>query len=599
MIYSIIKKISKSSLLCATVVFSVAMSLAITSVMSLYFHDAITTDFIITGLVTSFIVATLVLYVVLGLEKEITLSENALRASNKKMLSWLENSPVCTKIVDSDFKFQYMSTAGIKCLRIKDITDFYGKPFPLDCYPEPSRNLITESLEKVRRTGEAENIKASAYDMDGKEWWFDTTFVPVNDDNDQLEYIMVVSFNITEQIELESRLRHVQKMEALGTMAGGIAHDFNNILTIIAGNADLALYTIEDEHPAKQNIDRVLNASKRASGLINQILTFSRKNATSNKIPVSPQGLMKETMELIRSTTPTTVSIKQRVSQDCSKILIDPSQFNQLLMNIFSNAVDAINEHGEIAVNLQEEYITSNDHKRFLSAIDNSPIIPGKYIILSITDNGIGIDGKIIERIFDPFYTTKDVGRGTGMGLSVVHSIVLNHDSFITVESEVDNGSTFKVFFPVIDEEKILESEDEEKILESEDDIDLQIGTEKILLIDDEEDILKFTKNALKQLGYEVESDDNGSNALAHFKSDPSKFDLIVTDQSMPNMSGLEFISEVLKIRPDMPIILCSGYSTKVSAENAADKGISKYIEKPYSKEILSGAIRDVLDKQV
>jgi PAS domain S-box-containing protein len=234
MIYSIVKRMSRISLLCVTVAFSVAMSLAVVSLMSLYLHDAINSDLIITGLVTSFFVATLVLYVVLGLTEEIKSSEDALRASNKQKISWLENSPVCTKIVDSDFKFQYMSAAGIKCLKIEDIKEFYGKPFPLDCYPEPSRNLITESLEKVKRTGEIDNIKASVYDIDGKEWWFDTTFVPVNDDNDQLEYIMVVSFNITEQIELESRVRHVHKMEALGTMAGGIAHDFNNILTIIA-----------------------------------------------------------------------------------------------------------------------------------------------------------------------------------------------------------------------------------------------------------------------------------------------------------------------------------------------------------------------------
>jgi len=263
-------------------------------------------------------------------------------------------------------------------------------------------------------------------------------------------------------------------------------------------------------------------------------------------------------------------------------LMANPTQLHQLLMNLFTNAVHAMDEKGEVTVSLQGVNLKAEtlSHKPELS--------PGTYVCLSVSDTGAGIDQKARNHIFDPFYTTKEVGKGTGMGLSVVHGVVESHGVFITVESELGQGSTFHVFFPVTEEK-------EEEILEIETTQFLK-GSERILLVDDETMILKMAEQMLKNFGYEVTTGSNSVKALEIFKSKPDQFDLLITDQSMPNMSGSELVAEILKARPGMPIILCTGYSSKVSAENASEKGISKYMTKPYSLKKLSETVREVLD---
>jgi signal transduction histidine kinase/CheY-like chemotaxis protein len=413
---------------------------------------------------------------------------------------------------------------------------------------------------------------------------------------DRSRFIQCNFRNITERkiVEKEKdiltdKLNQAQRMETVGILAGGIAHDFNNILTIIFGNAELAIEEISLGNPVRNSIEEVLKASIRAKDLVRQILTFSRKDKTKF-IPIKPQSLIKETLKLLRSTTPTTISIIQDISDDCGAIMTDITQFHQVIMNLFGNAVQAMSEKGEVTISLKEVNINSNDFNNFSIMSRHSMKNPGAFARFSVGDTGSGIDQEIIEQIFDPFFTTKQIGEGTGMGLSVVHGIVESQGGFITVESEKDKGSTFNVFIPITQKEEILKVEESSL---------LQTGTERILLVDDEESLLVMAKRMLEGLGYKVTSQSSSNKALETFKSNPAHFDLLMTDQSMPNLSGTELIAEVLKVRPDMPIILCSGYSTKVSEENYEKTSNNMYLSKPYSKKLLSETVRKVLDGNV
>ncbi|MDA3957770.1 PAS domain-containing sensor histidine kinase [Oceanispirochaeta sp.] len=388
---------------------------------------------------------------------------------------------------------------------------------------------------------------------------------------------------------LTEQLNQAQRMETVGILAGGIAHDFNNILSIIFGNAELALNDISPDNPVKQNFEEVLAASIRAKDLVSQILTFSRKDKT-NLIPIHPQPLINETLKLLRSTTPATISIIQDISKDCGKVMTDITQFHQVIMNLFGNAVQAMDEKGEVIVSLKEVYLDSNDFTHFSKMSPLSMKTPGAFAKFSVVDSGTGIDQKIVEQIFEPFFTTKKVGEGTGMGLSVVQGIIQSQEGFITVESEEGKGSTFSVFLPITQKEETLKVKESNILL---------TGTERILLVDDEELLLQIMVRILEGLGYNVMSESSSNKALETFKANPTHFDLLMTDQSMPDMSGAELVAEILKVRPNMPIIICSGYSTKVSEKNYKDTGVSMYLSKPYSRKELSESIRTVLDGNV
>ncbi len=403
------------------------------------------------------------------------------------------------------------------------------------------------------------------------------------------EYLIGLFRDVTENRKLEEQLRQSQKMEAVGTMAGGIAHDFNNILTIILGNAEMAIDDLPPGNPTRESIEEIMKASQRAKTLVRQILAFSRKEK-KELIAIRPQPLIKETLKLLRSITPATITIVEDISQDCGVIKVDPTQLHQLLMNLFTNAVHAMDEKGDLTVSLQEMLLTRADFNQFPIIRPQSTKIPRLYARLSVIDSGCGMDKEIIDRIFDPFYTTKDVGKGTGMGLSVVHGIVESHGGFIVVDSEPGQGSTFQVFFPITDEEEYIGTGTSTLP---------RRGTEHVLVIEDEDSLLELAKRMLESLDYRVTTESSGIKALERFKADPYKFDLIFTDQAMPNMSGSELIAEIVRIRPDMPIILCTGFSTKITAENAREKGVSKYLNKPYNKKILSETVRDVLDGNV
>ncbi|MGD0663199.1 MAG: PAS domain S-box protein [Syntrophorhabdales bacterium] len=386
-----------------------------------------------------------------------------------------------------------------------------------------------------------------------------------------------------ERSKAEEQLRQAQKMEALGTLSGGIAHDFNNILAAIVGFTELIGGRIDKGSRDAHRIDRIMEASTRGRDLVQQMLTFSRK-AEQEKKPLRVSSIVKETVKLIRATTPTTISIKVNTMSESDLILGDPTQIQQVLMNLCTNAAYAMREKGgSLDIDLNDFSVSASNE-------DPDGIKPGLYVKLTVRDTGTGIPGDIMDKIFDPFFTTKKLGEGTGLGLSVVHGIVKHSNGHITVESELGRGSTFTVYFPKITGElETGEASDDE----------LLTGSERILFVDDEEALVEMGEDILAELGYEVTSRMNGREALALLKEDPSRFDLVITDQTMPEMTGVELAKEVLAIRPDMPMIMCTGFSYVVDADKARAAGIKAFTMKPLTKREIAKTIRTVLDEQI
>jgi signal transduction histidine kinase/ActR/RegA family two-component response regulator len=385
-----------------------------------------------------------------------------------------------------------------------------------------------------------------------------------------------------EKANLEIRLRHAHRLETIGTLAGGIAHDFNNILTIIIGNTDLARLSVPEASPVHTKLKKVISASNRAKNLVSQILSFSRKDDPDLQA-VRPHLIVKETVAMLRSTIPAMIMINEDIDRDCGTILVDPTQIDQILINLCTNGVHAMKEKGTLGISLKQKVLGEKE------IFHRPDMAPGKYVELSVSDTGTGIDRAIIERVFDPFFTTKEVGEGTGMGLSMVHGIVMSHHGMITVDSEPGKGSTFRIYFPVVESEDV---ELEEKKLP------LPTGAERILLVDDEEGIIELGRAILEQQGYRVTTKANAIEALAFVKSGPDEIDLVITDQAMPKMSGTELTAEIKKIRADIPVILCTGFSKKVSSEEEAKAfGITRLIMKPLDRQDLADIVRKTLDE--
>ena len=446
--------------------------------------------------------------------------------------------------------------------------------------PEDRQRLI----EKLQRDGRAKNLESRFRLKDGS---LKIGLMSAKIFNLQGEpHILSVTRDITEKkraeeekLRLKEQLHQALKMEAIGTLAGGIAHDFNNILTIIIGSGQMIREKSNDFF-ARKNIQQVLTAANRAKFLVQQILAFSHQ--TEHKLtPVRLQSILKETVQLLRATTPATVEIIADIRPQCSVVNADPTQIHQILMNLCTNAVHAMDEKGILNISLQEVDLDAE----FLKYHPRIP--PGRFVQLAVSDTGTGIPEEVKKLLFVPFFTTKEIGKGTGMGLAVVHGIVEEHQGFIDVDTEVGRGSTFRVFFPVT---KAVEQVEPEKKIE------LPGGTERILFVDDEEPLLHLARRRLTSLGYSVTTESSSVKALELFRTDPAQFDLVFTDQTMPNMTGSELAAEILKQRPEMPIILCSGYSSKISKETPRVEGISRFIPKPYDQKVLAETIRDALD---
>jgi len=417
--------------------------------------------------------------------------------------------------------------------------------------------------------------------------WLESVISAIRNRDGAIIGIHGVSRDITERkhaeeekMRLEAQLAQAQKIEAIGTLAGGIAHDFNNILSAIIGYTELAKNDLKNPEKADKELKEVLKASDRAKNLVTQILTFSRKSEPIYS-PLDITPLIKESLQMLRSVIPTTIEIRQDL-MDSVLVMSDPTRIHQVMMNLCTNAAHAMDETGGVlTVRLKKVNIDA-------SAARKLDLSAGNYVMLTVSDTGKGMTSEVMDRIFEPYFTTKEMGRGTGLGLSVVHGIVKSHRGAVTCESDLGKGTTFRVYFPEIVLEKEMEESQKEEPLPT--------GGERILFIDDESALAEMAENMIGMLGYKVTATTSSIEALKLFQENPGMYDLIITDMTMPGMTGDKLAQKIMEIRSDMPIILCTGYSEHVSETMSKEIGIRELVMKPFEMKKLARTIRQVLD---
>lgn len=409
----------------------------------------------------------------------------------------------------------------------------------------------------------------------------ETVVTPIFDQNGVANSHLFILRDVSVEDQLQKKLQQSQKMQAIGTLAGGIAHDFNNILAGIMGFTEITLFEAEKGGDLERRMNRVLSACQRAKELVDQILTFSRQ-APQEQTPIQVGLIVKEALKLIRATIPANIQIKQNILAKNDVVIADPSQIHQIIMNLCSNASHAMrNTGGILSVNLEKIELDRESARNFIG------ISPGSYIRMVVSDTGCGIPRHVIERIFEPFFTTKKQNEGTGMGLAVVHGIVKQLGGAIHVYSEPEKGTEFKILIP----------RHEKKIKKNpESSVDVYRGAERVLLVDDEELIIDVGKAMLESLGYKVTSKISSLEALELFKEDPYAFDLLITDQTMPRITGDELALQFLACRPDIPVVLCTGFSSTMTESKAMEMGIKAFVMKPFIKKDIARVVRTVLD---
>ena len=410
------------------------------------------------------------------------------------------------------------------------------------------------------------------------------------DNPDELDRIVSALNEMSQRLQddialkekLEEELRQSQKMEAIGTLAGGIAHDFNNILAAIYGYTELATLHLDNKEKLQQDLERVRQAAERAKSLIQQILTFSRKSG-QNKYPMKMSLIVEEAVKLVRSSLPSTIEIKKQITAEEQTVLADSTQIHQIILNLCTNAHHAMLETGgTISVTLHQREVSANDH------VLGEALPVGTYLELEVSDDGTGMDEATKEKIFEPYFTTKTTGAGTGLGLAMVHGIVREHDGIIQVYSELGRGTIFRLYFPVIDSPPAAEVPEVEPVL-------VESGGQHILFVDDEETILSVAREAFPVFGYKITTFSHPEEALSAFQENPELFDLLITDMTMPQMTGVELAKKIMACDAQLPIILCSGYSTLIDRDSAREIGIREYVSKPVTAAKLVKIIRKVL----
>jgi PAS domain S-box-containing protein len=419
---------------------------------------------------------------------------------------------------------------------------------------------------------------------DGSEVPIADSGAPIRSDDGTLHGVVLVFRDVSEHQQLEEQLRQAQKIEAIGTLAGGIAHDFNNILAAIFGYAELAMTDESLTSGVRPYLEHVLTAGKRARDLVQQILAFSRRTEAARR-PVQLHLLVQEALTLIRASLPSTIEVRPYLAQDAGAVLADATQIHQVLINLCANAEYAMRQTGGVLeVHLEAIEVGTRSGGAW------SDLMPGSYVRLTVRDTGPGIAPDVITRIFEPFFTTKGPGEGTGMGLSVIHGIVTSHGGAITVASVPGQGATFEVYLPRIKAASADSSSQAEEPLPK--------GKGRVLLVDDEATVAYLEQSLLERLDYEVVVCFSSVEALEAFRATPQRFDLVITDQTMPLMTGDALTRAVRRIRPDIPIILCTGFSHMIDAESAKAFGINAWLAKPWEAREFARTVQNVLEQQ-
>lgn len=513
--------------------------------------------------------------------------ERALRESEEQFRTLTDLAPVGVYLAGPEGYCQYVNPRWCEMTGLT-ADEAMGEGWLRSLHPDDVGRVLSTWRDMVTGRGHRD-IEYRLRNGDGKVLWVQGLAAPQRDDQGNIVRYIGIDVDITrrkedegQRLKLESQLQQAQRLEAIGTLAGGIAHDFNNILGAILGYAEMAKDDSPPESSVARDLSEILSAGARAKDLVKQILAFSRQVGTERR-SVRPAVIVHEAVRLLRPSLPSTIEIKQEIDEAAGPILADPTQLHQILVNLCTNAFHAMEETGGILhISLKNTELRREDLGR------EPHVRPGEFAHLSVSDTGAGIAPEFVARIFEPYFTTKEVGKGTGMGLAIVHGIVRSYEGFVTCTSLIGKGTAIHVYLPVMAPNAVAAEERDEPIL---------VGRERILIVDDEKILAEMGKNMLERLGYEVTVETNSLEAIATFFKEPDKFDLVLTDQTMPGMTGLDLAMRILMIRPDLPIILCTGYSTLVSEEKAKASGIKGFAMKPLAKRDIARLIRKVLDE--
>jgi len=516
---------------------------------------------------------------VVALFDDVTLrmeSESKIRQSEKKYRTLFHKSNdgimvhnLSGQILDTNSKMRMM--LGYKI-------DEFNQLNVQDLHPHSDMEISRKAFEETNRKGHT-RFETKFSRRDGSTIDVEISSSIIDQDTGTVQGIVR---DLTDRKEMEKRVLQAQKMESIGILAGGIAHDFNNILFPILGHTEMLLQDIPEKNATHDSLKQIYSGAIRARELVKQILTFSRQDNSELRL-MKMQPIIKEALKLIRSTIPTSIEIKENIDPKCGVIKADPTQIHQIVMNLATNAYHAMEKDGGVLkVSLKEIQLSKTD-------LITPDMVPGTYACLIIADTGVGMEKDLIGKIFDPFFTTKGIGKGTGMGLSVVHGIVEGLGGVVQVYSEPGKETQFYVYFPIGKSSFIKDSIQTHEAIQG--------GIGNILLVDDEDAIITMEKLMLERLGYQVTSRTSSIEALDVFRDSPDKFNLVITDMAMPKMLGDQLAVELIKIRPDIPILLCTGFSETMSEEKAASLGIKGFLFKPIMMKDLSQKIHDVLDK--
>lgn len=501
----------------------------------------------------------------------------------QRLAAALDQAAEHVVITDAEARILYVNPAfeeGTGYSREEAVGHLVGDLIRSD---EQGQSFLQELWHSIQ-SGEVWKGQIRNRRKDGTEYDSDVTISPVRDSQGEISTFVSVQRDVTREHQLERQLVQAQKLEAIGTLAGGIAHDFNNILSAVLGYASLAMDEVDPDSTIWEYLDQVTKAGQRASDLVKQVLMFSRQTDQEHRT-VMLQPLLKEVLKLLRGTLPTTIDIQHEIDDSCGQVLANPTQLHQVLLNLGTNAYHAMKGRpGVFSIALEERAVPEQESEA------NPDLSPGRYACIEVSDTGHGMDAATLERIFEPYFTTKAPGEGTGLGLSTVHGIVRGHRGVLRVQSAVGKGTTFEILLPISQTGQV------EADGQSVEEHDVR-GTERLLVVDDEETLLAVMQKTLSRLGYDVTVCTSSVQALEILRNTPKGFDMLVTDQTMPMMTGIELAKEVASLRPEFPVILCSGLSMTLNEAAARRHGIRRFLMKPLAAKRLAAHIREVFEE--